>query len=463
MNGNYWRRREGSRKVGRFIRANDPLTKNVVVDDFSFMDICETSYIEADNVRRNLIRTNLHETEELETGIKQHESIDRELRPPEAIRPSLRPLDFTGDWERQKARATARRQLRMDDDDDVDFEQEMQSRQAEARKKAGSRKGGAGPEAAPAAAATEVAGVQSPTTNAPLSTGRAPAISADAGAQLNTAVGTGKLLKQDEIIESISSELNRVAASAPASHHSPLHLQRSGQAAVAPEAAARPTESAPTAPRQEAAAQDSSFVPVGADDGSTFHERENIAAEQYRSKIDVQKQYESSLKSLESEAKSRGYQDGFQYGEEKAAIEGRQIIENAAAILDKAATELSEVKRTVVKNAEQNVVEILQALAETLIKRELSLHPEALLSLVQKAMSDAVQGDEVKIHVSSKAYETIKTSGPTDIASRLVSDANVAAGEFRIESNLTIVDSNVGEIVKGLVEQASVDLFVKAS
>ena len=203
-------------------------------------------------------------------------------------------------------------------------------------------------------------------------------------------------------------------------------------------------------------------MPIGSDDGTTFHERENIAAEQYRAKVDVQKQYESSLKTLESEAKSRGYQDGFQYGEEKAVIEGRQIIENAAATFDKASKELADVKRTVVKNAEQNVVEILQALAETLIKRELSLQPEALVALVQRAMSDAVQGDEVKIHVSGKAFETIKATGPSEIVNRLIADDSIADGEFRIESNLTIVDSNVSEIVKGLVEQASVDLFEKA-
>lgn len=112
----------GKKKMGRFIKSDDPIRKVLTITNFSLSEICESPYTSADNANANIIHEKLHDPEELRVGVRDPSEIEAEF-PPSEERLVIRPLDFTDEWRRQKKRQ-ANRQSRTDEDEDFDIFQQ---------------------------------------------------------------------------------------------------------------------------------------------------------------------------------------------------------------------------------------------------------------------------------------------------------------------------------------------------
>lgn len=409
-------KREGERIVGRYIKASDSrILEKIKMTDFSFKEICSTQVASLDNIRSNIMHTELHDAEEIHSCVKQHESIDLELRSPETIRPTLRPIDFTHEWNEIKERATKKRDLKMEDDDDFEFEMALKKMSSEDSDDSEDEQ-------------QETIEVQ-------------PNIESE---EVDIAINDGsfKIRREEESTElgGLGDQINQLAVD-------------SGLATNELSSNVKRVEKTPSAKKED------EFIPVNMAESDSFDSSESEASNEYKSKIDVKKEYALQLEDAYNEAKSRGYEEGFSHGEEKAAIQVQQNATEVVNNLGQVVGELEGLKKAILENTQENFYEIAQAVAESLVRREFSINPQSFAGVLRKAIADFVPGDSIKIAVHPDTFSKLMSIELEGLKDKLVKDENIQAGDFRIDSNLSVVDGNVKEMIQDLLEQADLDIF----
>jgi flagellar biosynthesis/type III secretory pathway protein FliH len=457
MKDNYWRRREGLPRVGRFIKGSDPLIQNLSLTDFSFREICDAAYIETDNIRRSLIRPDLHEESVIDEGIRRSDTIDKELRPPEAIRPLLRPLDFTEDWEKQKARATARRQSRSEDEDEFDVELEMQKQSTRKPKKTKAaslavdfetKSKGNLDDAAPESSVTE--------SHSPEDTA-APAIKSASNIIRPEEISLQednrrRFRAQTETMDQLGKEINRISNSINEKGAAPLQVERPPDTEL---------DAADELPQDNAT---EAFIPLNQPNHTDQSSIEQAAVERYKNhQAEIQRSYQEELKLAFEEAKASGFTSGYQFGEEKAALQFKAHTQEIAKHLQSALDRIDGLKEGLIKNAEHNFKEALHAIATVLIKKELSIDPQALASVIKQAIAEGIEGDQIKIFVHPDTFDLLTKANQSNLSGKLTRDDQIPVGEFRIESSLSVVDGKVSDLVKDMIAQVDLRLTNKAS
>jgi len=423
-NSSRMRQREGMQLKGRFIKASDKrVLETVALSDFNFREIGDNSVTQLDNTRQNLLHPPLHTEEEMASAVKLPAEISKDLRSEDARRPILRPIDFTADWRRQKERAQAKRRHGLDEEDDLEAVLESRSRRK-------TRKGEPATKQSSDAAASEPGkGVDKPTSfrmvDRPMQTmqhaGDEPI---EASEPVDQSVAP-----ENPSIQAIGDEINRLS--------SPDNLGSDA--------------------RGSAGAGD--FIPTNVSQHQEFRAGEQAAVNSYKRSLDQQEQFEKELAKAKEEATAQGYQEGFQVGEEKASYAAMQgnavVLEN----INEIASELETLKKTILSNTQENFYELVQAIAETLIRRELRVNPQAFADLIRTAISEHMENDEIKIKVNSETLTKLKETNDEKITAKLFADDSVPAGDFRLESNLSVVNGNLKDLIKETLSNADIGLF----
>lgn len=431
------RKREGQPLIGRFIKASDAkILDKMSLADFSFKEISQTPVAALDNLSSSVMRTQYHDSDELSSVIREHESLDLELRSKESIRPVLQPIDFTIEWNELKDRMNKKRDLKMEDDDDEEFEMALANMEAKEREVDES-------ESLQAESNEVAASVEIPQEDP------------------NQEEGEGYFkFKKNENVESttdipLSQEPELDSApemSGLADQISLLGNEDEGTNELSSSIKATGDEEN----------RNDEFIPVDMSDNKSFDQGEVAASDKYKSiqqEAEIKQQYEDQLNKLFDEAKSQGYEEGFKQGEEKASI---QIQQNATEVIDNLAgvvSELEKLKKTILENTQENFYEIAQAVAEALLRREFAVNPSSFAEVLRRAINDSVQDDDIKIAVHPETYSKLMEIDISDLKEKLVRDENLKSGDFRIDSTLSVVDGNIKEMVSDLMEQANLDLF----
>ena len=124
--------------------------------------------------------------------------------------------------------------------------------------------------------------------------------------------------------------------------------------------------------------------------------------------------------------------------------------------------ELGGLKKNILGSMQENFYELCQALAEALIEREFKVNPEEFAKVVQRAINDAVEGDQYKVAVHPEFKSKLDALGLKELEGRIVIDEGLEVGGFRIDTDVGAVDGNIKQIVSDLIEQAETDLFDQA-
>jgi flagellar assembly protein FliH len=220
------------------------------------------------------------------------------------------------------------------------------------------------------------------------------------------------------------------------------------------------------APRHDplaAAAQPAEFIPVThiqtIESQPSAKTAEDQAIDVYRQRLALAEQHKQVLADLENEAKAQGYTAGFKVGEEKGEIQTRQNASAMFGKINELIVEFANLRNAVLDNVQHNFYELAQAVAEALLKREFKVSPDAFATVVRRAISEAVGPAKFKIRLHPDLYDRVAAIGPSDIVENLVKDSDIDVGDFKIESDLSVVDVSVRKLISDLLDQADLDLF----
>jgi flagellar biosynthesis/type III secretory pathway protein FliH len=436
-------RHDGPKQFGRFIKKDSSVMKKVVLEEFRFSEINPLATIDQDNSRRSIVHAKYHPEEELNEAVRKPKKFEDDLAHPDSRRPIIFPVDFTGDWEREKKMRKDRNQ-RSDEDDDFNYGADSgyesksttsaydltQHSENDSHKEL--RKDPTVKSRDDSDEESEITRLHTPLKIA------GPAI---------------KEFSQNSIDDKLGKNFSIGAV--PASHQSaaPLNMEQ----AMNPKPVPAPVQ-APLVMPDNLDSQ-SNFIASGPGASDSIHDPEQNAAELYRQRVAQEKIDQEKIQALYEEAKAKGFEDGFRAGEEKGELQVRQSASTLFQKVHSLVESFMELKGTVLENVQENFYTVSQAVAESLLKREFKINPESFATVVRKAIEDAVAPNDFKIRVHPKMADKLSGIADKQFLKSIIKDPSVEDGDFKIESNLTMVDVNITKLVSDLIDQTDISLF----
>lgn len=465
---------EYDKKIGRFISKKSGLVSKVSVLEYNFGELTPDTSILTDNVDGTIIHARYHEDEEISRASVEPDKFNDELIPPDMRPPLMIPVDFTGDWMKQKMTKRRRGTNAFDNEEEAlaeineafsdiigqeDLASDDPSKKDQAANETNDK--GASLDASHTSSSSseehmkddesqDFQGAEGPT---PISSPDVSDLSELSEFSELTKAEKDERVSQQASMDYLSQKINKFNDE-----------KRHEEAPIATDEA----ESAPANDTHEAA----SFIPMetqaGPQSTSEVSEVDKKNVEDYLSARELKdikdKALEIALKDIDvdkvvEEAKSRGYQDGFREGETKASLSARseteKVLENIGSLVD----EFEKLKFNILENVQDNFQEITQAVCEAVLGKELSVYPERFASLIGNAIREAVPSDTFVIKVNENNFKKLSEVDSAEISGKLQIDDALSDEEFKVDSNLTSVTSSIKDIVRDLLERADMSIF----
>ncbi len=165
---------------------------------------------------------------------------------------------------------------------------------------------------------------------------------------------------------------------------------------------------------------------------------------------------------VENDARAReerAFASGYAKGEAAGRAQEAARIESAAGSLLAAAAALSDQRRRLRRECEEDCVKLSIVIARRVLRRELSVDPEAVLGIVKAALT-RIEGREVeRIRVHPDDAELIRRyiEGAAGRQVEVAAEPNLERGTCIIETARGALDASVetqlAEIQRGLVDR----------
>jgi flagellar biosynthesis/type III secretory pathway protein FliH len=169
-----------------------------------------------------------------------------------------------------------------------------------------------------------------------------------------------------------------------------------------------------------------------------------------RAKSEAEKIIDQAVQESESireEAREAGRQEG--------RAESNSRIEEAMETLNQAVKE----RKTIIKDAEQEILRLAIKVAEQIIRSEVSLHRDVCLNIVAEAIARVSDREQIIVRVNREDAEYLKRykdrlTGILDGVKSfsILEDANVEPGGCVIETNLGFVDAKISTKLRSIEE-----------
>ncbi|EYE88827.1 hypothetical protein Q428_06030 [Fervidicella metallireducens AeB] len=153
-----------------------------------------------------------------------------------------------------------------------------------------------------------------------------------------------------------------------------------------------------------------------------------------------------------------GYKDGYNYGINEALEEGEKIKNQAE---EQIKNNLEELKLHI-KKTEKEIIKLSVDIAKHIINTELSLNPDAVYKIAEKAITQAVDKKQVILKVNPGDFNIVKRR-KDDLAMYvedannifILADSNIQQGSVIVETPSGFVDASIDNqlvtILKGLL------------
>lgn len=142
------------------------------------------------------------------------------------------------------------------------------------------------------------------------------------------------------------------------------------------------------------------------------------------------------------EAYARGRREGI------AATE--ETFEKTTQALASTLEELSRLRESLANNSRQDMLRLVMAVAEQIIRREIAADPAVVMTIIENALQSSVRADQYRIRINPDDLEKVNEKKPLFLASisglknlSIEADASVSAGGCRVDSDLGEVDATI--------------------
>ncbi len=148
-----------------------------------------------------------------------------------------------------------------------------------------------------------------------------------------------------------------------------------------------------------------------------------------------------STKDIEA-AYARGKREGLD------SAEGNLVT--AAQALAAAAEEISRLRVSLAKNSSQDMLRLVMAISEQILRREVAADPKVILTIIENALQSSVRSDQYRIRINPADLENVTQQKPLFLASisglknlSIETDAAISPGGCRVDSDLGDVDATI--------------------
>lgn len=169
------------------------------------------------------------------------------------------------------------------------------------------------------------------------------------------------------------------------------------------------------------------------------------------------KELESTLVRKLAEAREAGMKEGQEAGGEQAMAKARPVFERLAAAI----SEISALRTRVREETEADLISLSIAIARRVLRRELTVDPDAIQGLVRAALDKVQARDITKVRVHPGHEQALRHCLHSCHAQgiELVSDGSLNQGDVIIETkrgNLEAsIETQLAEIERGFADRIS--------
>lgn len=174
------------------------------------------------------------------------------------------------------------------------------------------------------------------------------------------------------------------------------------------------------------------------------------AEEKKREALKLIKESQIYCGSAYSQSEKDGFNTGKEEGFKKIQFETASHVKEAKDILEQAIKE----REVLIRSAEPEVAKLAIEIAEKIMARELKTDPEAVLGIVQAAMSK-IKGtrEHVAIKVSPEDYEVVLKNKPVyEKMAEGVKSFEVVS-DNKLDSGNCVIETNLGNVVATIKTQ----------
>lgn len=148
-----------------------------------------------------------------------------------------------------------------------------------------------------------------------------------------------------------------------------------------------------------------------------------------------------SLAELERDAFAKGFQQGERAGAEAAAKRSEATLRRMAQTIE----ELASLRSELVHKTERQVVELAFAIARRVLRRELDVDRELLITMARVALERLGENTTATIRMNPDDYTTLGARAQLGDASvvRIVPDPVVIPGGCLVQTDFGLVDAGI--------------------
>ena len=141
--------------------------------------------------------------------------------------------------------------------------------------------------------------------------------------------------------------------------------------------------------------------------------------------------------SIERDAFTKGYAQGERAGLEAAATRADAMLRRLGQTID----ELGELRNEMIHRSERQAVQLVLAIAERIVQREITLDRTLLLGMARVALDRLGEYGSATIRLNPEDYQAIGAKPSIDGAAvEVLADSSVARGGCHVESDFGFMD-----------------------
>ncbi|MGV8078673.1 MAG: FliH/SctL family protein [Syntrophales bacterium] len=112
-------------------------------------------------------------------------------------------------------------------------------------------------------------------------------------------------------------------------------------------------------------------------------------------------EFEEKLRRSAAESYEKGLREGVKRGREAQQAEARRQLDTLAGLL----AEVASLKRKILEESEPDILELVFAVAEKVLNREVAQQPDSVVPVLKAAMKNVMDRDGVKIRLHPLDYQ----------------------------------------------------------